>query len=205
VVFDGLYVPIAQAVPPNSPFYAPEVPPPGRDVAKARALLAEAGVRTPLVVELMVLNSPDARQTGEVIQSMAAEAGFDVRLRSQEIVSALRASDQGDYEAFMIGWSGRIDADGNLANMVTTNRPLNAGRYSNPDVDRLLQQAREVTDVAKRRALYGQVAVQLQKDLPSIYLYSGRWIFAAHRNVTGFKQVPDGLVRLQDLKFTPGR
>ena len=47
-----------------------------RDVAAAKALLKAAGVSTPVVVNLTVPNNPDLRQAGEVIQSMAQEAGL---------------------------------------------------------------------------------------------------------------------------------
>ena len=79
VVYAGMYQPNAQATSPLSPLYVEEVAPPKRDVAKARALLKEAGVATPLSVPLIVYNTPQSVQTGEVIQSMAAKAGFAVR------------------------------------------------------------------------------------------------------------------------------
>ncbi len=84
VVYNGMYDPIMQSVPPGSPFYAPEVPPPARDVAKARALLHEAGVALPVKVTITLANNSDVQQMGEVIQSMAAEAGFDVHLNTME-------------------------------------------------------------------------------------------------------------------------
>ena len=52
-------------------------------------------------------------QAGEVIQSMASEAGFDVHLRATEFATTLTLSEQGDYQALLIGWSGRVDIDGN--------------------------------------------------------------------------------------------
>ena len=79
VVFAGMYAPVAQAISASSPYYAPDVPMPPHDVAAARALLQQAGVAAPLRVELLVYNTPQGVQAGEVIQAMAAEAGFDVR------------------------------------------------------------------------------------------------------------------------------
>ncbi|MGH7152660.1 MAG: ABC transporter substrate-binding protein, partial [Acetobacteraceae bacterium] len=54
VVYDGLYTPAAQAVPPSSPFYNPSIQPPARDIAAAKALLQKAGVKTPVTVNMMV-------------------------------------------------------------------------------------------------------------------------------------------------------
>ena len=201
VVYNGLFTPIAQAVPPNSPFYAPDVKPVGRDVAKAKRLLAEAGVKTPLTVELMITNAADQRQTGEVIQSMAAEAGFDVKLRATEFVTALKAQSEGDFEVFLIGWSGRADADGNLYNAIHTDTPLNDVKYSSAMVDTLLEQTRAETDIAVRRGLYGKIAAQLNIDVPVMYIYSPKVLIAMSTKITGFTPIADGLIRIKGLKM----
>jgi peptide/nickel transport system substrate-binding protein len=80
VVFAGLYQPNAQATSALSPLYAPEIVPPLRDVVRARALLKQAGVTVPFPVSLIVYNTPATVQAGEVIQAMAAEAGFAVQV-----------------------------------------------------------------------------------------------------------------------------
>ena len=201
VVYNGLFTPVAQAVPPSSPFYAPSVKPAGRDLAKAKALLAAAGVTTPVTVELMIINSPDQRQTGEVIQSMAAEAGFVVKLRATEFVTALKAQSDGDFEVFLIGWSGRADADGNLYNTIHTDTPLNDTKYSSPAADTLLEQARIATDVGARRELYGKLAMILNEDVPIMYVYSPKVLVGMSTKVTGFIPVADGLVRTKGIKL----
>jgi len=204
VVYAGMHTPNPHFVPPSSPFYSPEVKAPPRNVARAKALLAEAGVKAPVVVELMLANNPDLRQTGEVIQSMAAEAGFDVKLRSTEFVTALQAADKGEYEVFLIGWSGRADADGNVYTFVHTGPPnLNNSGYSSAQVDQWLDQARAVQAIPERRALYTKVAQQLLVDLPRMYLYTPNNIFAMSTKVRGFVPVPDGLVRLTGMSITP--
>jgi peptide/nickel transport system substrate-binding protein len=88
VVFNGMFAPNVQSVAPNSPFYDEALPPPPRDVAKARALLRQAGVTLPVTLELLTPNQPDTLQAAEVIQSMAAEAGFDIRIVAMEITAA---------------------------------------------------------------------------------------------------------------------
>ena len=72
VVFNGEYLPGNQWVSPKSAYYQQKFPVPGRDVAKAKKLLAEAGVTTPVAVDFMVPNNPESRQAAEVIQAMAA-------------------------------------------------------------------------------------------------------------------------------------
>ncbi len=203
VVFAGLQTPIAQAVPPSSPFYDPTVTPPPRDLARAKSLLAEAGVTGRIQVELLLPNGPVLRQMGEVIQSMAAEAGFDVKLRTTEFVTALKASDEGDYEIFLIGWSGRVDADGNLYNGIRSKGPLNASGYSNPEADSLLEQARLETAIPARRSLYGKLARRLLEDVPIMYLWTPKTIMGMTAKLSGYQPIPDGLIRPQGLVLAP--
>ena len=100
---------------------------------------------------------------------MAAEAGFDVKVVQMEFASGLDAADRGDFEAYLIGWSGRADADGNIWNFLHTGGPLNYGAYSNKDMDAWLDGARATTDLAARKALYAKVAA-LAREGPAAAL-----------------------------------
>ena len=199
VVYNGIYTPVSQGLSPSSPYYDKAVQPQERDVARAKALLKEAGAALPVPVALTVPNNPDQRQAGEIIQAMAAEAGFEVKITASEYASALAASNRGDFEAFANGWSGRADPDGNLFTFMHSGGALNDSHYANPKVDELLDQARAVQDVAARRGLYGQVVEQLSKDLPIVYLNNPKNVVGMSARVTGFRPVPDGLIRLQGI------
>ncbi len=204
VVYNGMFPPAAQAVPPESPFHDPAVKPVVRDVDKARALLKQAGVATPVAVELIAPNSPDQRQMAEVIQSMTAEAGFDVKITAMEFASSLDNAQAGGFQAYLLAWSGRIDPDGNLYSFLDSAAgPQNYGKYSNPAMDKLLDDGRRETDLAKRKAIYGQVAVLSQRDLPISYVYTTRYFNGLSAKLTGFKPVPDGLIRLQGISLAP--
>jgi peptide/nickel transport system substrate-binding protein len=203
VVYNGLFKPTAQAVPPDSPFYIAAIKPPGRDVARARALLKEAGVTTPLAVELTVANEPEQRQVGEVIQSMVKEAGFEVRLNAMEFASSLQAATRGDFQAYLVGWSGRVDADGNLWSFIHTGAAQNDAKYSNPQVDALLDEARRLPDLAQRRALYEKMWALVHQDLPILYLWHRKNIVGMNAKLSGFVAVPDGMIRLQGVRMAP--
>jgi peptide/nickel transport system substrate-binding protein len=156
VVYNGEYTPTVQAIPPASPFANKAAKIPARNVERAKALLREAGLTAPVVVNLMVANSPDMRQVGEVIQSMAREAGFDVRIQATEFATSLSTAEKGDYEAYIVGWSGRPDPDGNLFSFVTSRGPLNYAKFASPEVDKLMADARIVPDVAQRTATWSR-------------------------------------------------
>ena len=201
VVFNGLYPASAQAIPPTSPYHDAALLPPGRDIAKAKALLHEAGVTTPLTVNLSVVNSPDSVQTAEVIQSMAAEAGFDVKIKAMEARALLNAALQGDFEASIGYWSGRIDPDGNMYAFLHSGAPLNEGHYSNAAFNSLLDQARQVTDVDTRRDIYQKAWTIAAQDLPITYLWTWKNIVGMSAKIQGFVPIPDGLIRVQELQL----
>ena len=203
VVFAGMYAPDAQAISAASPFYAPEVPMPPHDVAAARALLREAGLTGPVRVELLVYNTPQGTQAGEVIQSMANEAGFDVHVTTAEFGTVIAATMRGDFQVTLGGWSGLLDPDSNSYSFLHTGAGLNVAHYASPEADRLLEGARAVAGVAERRGLYGQLWERVQADLPMIYLWTTRNILGVSRKVTGVTVLANGLMPLEDIRPAP--
>jgi peptide/nickel transport system substrate-binding protein len=200
-VYNDLYVPVAQANAPSSKFYVAAVTPPKRDIAAAKALVAATGVKTPIPVTLLVPNSPDLLQAAQIIQAMVQPAGFDLKINAMEFASALGASRAGDFEAFFIGWSGRADADGNMYSFLHTGGGFNIGDYSNPKVDALLDQSRLAPTEAARRAIYAQIWQIERQDMPLIYLWSPKNTVGLKKSLEDFRQVPDGIIRLQGMHF----
>src|SRR6476660_1290621 len=81
VAFNGEFTPGNQWVSPEHPYYQKAFPVQKRDIAKAKALLKEAGVKTPVPVDLMVTKGAENEAVSQGLQSMAAEAGFDLKIR----------------------------------------------------------------------------------------------------------------------------
>ncbi len=202
VVMDGQFVPNNQFQAPGTTYWDKAHPVPARDVAKAKALLAQAGVPHASFT-LLVDNSPVQQQVGQVIQSMAAEAGFDIKLRSAEANAQVAAARAGDYQATLVIWSGRPDPDGNVAIWLQCDGFLNWGKYCNPHFDDLLAKARGVTDMAQRQALYRQVVDVYTQDRPHIILYHAKWLWALSDRVSGFVPTPDGMIRPQGMAIAP--
>jgi len=201
VVFNGEFLPGNQWVSPLNPYYQERQPVPKRDVAKAKALLAEAGMKTPVTIDFMVPNNPETRQVAEVVQAMAAEAGFDMKIRVTEFATSLKEAEQGRYQAYMLAWSGRVDPDGNAYIFHKTNAPQNYGGFSDPEVDAWLDEARTKSALADRKAIYGKVADKVIGKGAIVYLYHRLMIIAHTDKVEGYRQLPDGLVRLQGVKL----
>lgn len=199
VVFEGAFAPGNQPYSPSSPWYNSAFPVPERDVEKARALLAEAGYPDGVTIEVQVANNPVQTQVMQVIQAMAAEAGINIELAAKEFATLLADQSAGNYTASQIGWSGRVDPDGNIHQFMTTGGGINDSKYSDPDMDRLLDEARLSTDPAVRKQSYDGAIAKQQTDMPIIYLYHPVWIWALDDGVSGFTPYPDGMIRLHGV------
>jgi len=200
VVMDGQFTPSNQFEAPGTKFWNPARPVPPRDVAKAKALLLQAGVPHPAFT-LITDNSPLEVQVGEVIQSMAAEAGFDIRLQALEANAQVATARTGAYQATLVLWSGRADPDGNVSIWLACDGFLNWGKYCSTGFDDVLTRAREATGIAERQALYRQLSDIYLNDRPHIVLYHVKWLWAMRDGVTGFVPEPDGMIRPQGIRL----
>jgi peptide/nickel transport system substrate-binding protein len=201
VAFNGEFTPGNQWVSPEHPYYQKAFPIRPRDVEKAKALLKEAGVTLPVTVDMMVPKGSENEAVAQVIQSMAAEAGFDLKIRLIEFATSFKAAQAGEFQIFQINWSGRIDPDGNSYVFLHTKAPQNDGGYSNPEADRLMEDARLTADVAQRKAIYEKLTKIVLYDEPIIYLYHRKLLIAHTKKLEGYRQMPDGLVRVVGLKL----
>jgi peptide/nickel transport system substrate-binding protein len=193
-----------QPVAPSSFYYDGSQPVPARDVERAKALLREAGVTRPSFT-MLVPNADSDRQNAEVIQSMAAEVGIDVKIQPTEFITMLQQAHAGTFDADYVGWSGRIDPDANIHTLLGCKVPGNDGHYCNQDMDRLLEAARLTSDRAARKKAYDGVMRILLDERPIIYLWHQKWIWGFTANLEGYVPYPDGLIRLRDVKFKNGK
>lgn len=198
VAMDGEALAGNQWVAPTNPWYVKSEPVPKRNLERAKALLKEAGVPNPSFT-LLTATTADAQRLAQVVQSMAKEAGFDVKIQLTEFSTTLNMADKGQYEAYILAWSGRADPDGNLYSHLVSKQPLNYAGYSNPEFDKVVKESRETNDPAQREKLFEQAVKMEHRDRPIIYLYHRHWLWAFTNKLSGFKPVPDGLVRLQGL------
>ncbi len=199
VVFNGEFIPGNQWVNPENFYYQQSFPVPKRDVAKAKALLKQAGVTTPFDVDFMVPKGAEPQSVAEVIQAMAAEIGINMKIRVTEFATSLKQAEAGEYETYLLDWSGRSDPDGNVYSFYKCKAPLNYTGLCNADDDRLLDQSRVPSDRAQRKAIYEQLTGLLLDNESIIYLYHRRMLIAHTARLEGYRQLPDGMVRVIGL------
>jgi len=200
VVFGGTTNPDCFPVAPGTPWYAATKGIPcslTADVKGAKAAFARSGASSGVTVRLMLGTDPVAARLGQVIQSMEKAIGINVVLEPTEFVTSLNHEDAGQFETFAIGWSGRIDADGNTFNFLHTTGSQNDSGYSNPVVDRAMSNERKAASLTARLASFHAALAQAAKDRPIIYLYHAVNRDAQSTKVGGVQLFGDGLVRVQ--------
>ncbi len=116
---------------------------------------------------MITSNNPDSLRLAQALQAMVKEGGFDLKIKPVEYAASLDQQDRGDFQMLQLGWSGRIDPDGNITNFVRTGGSQNVAGYSSPTVDDLLDQARRPRTSRPARDLYGQVVTQAAPGRPA--------------------------------------
>lgn len=198
----GIFDPAQQPFSPASPFHSDRYPVVRPNVEKAKALLKEAG-QSRVKAEVLFPNNTTASSVMEMIQAMAAQAGFDLSIRPVENAALETEGASGNFQARFNSWSGRIDPDANITPLFSCKGAINDGKYCNPQLDSLLEEARSINDPAKRKAVYERAQAAIQDELPAIFLYYQPWPFATGTKVKGFTPSPDGMIRLSGVHFAP--
>jgi peptide/nickel transport system substrate-binding protein len=204
VVFNGLNQPGCYPISPVSPWY---VTTKGlecnlkADVATAQKLVKASGYPTPIKVQLTIGTDPVAARLGQVIQAMVKEVGFEVELRPTEFVSALSRADAGQFDVFAVGWSGRVDPDGNIYSFVATPGTINDSGFSDPKLDYILNGARKSVTEKARTTLYAAAMKIIHRQRPLIYLWHAVNYFGVSKKVAGVNVYGDGLIRAYNAGF----
>nr|WP_232530781.1 ABC transporter substrate-binding protein [Microlunatus antarcticus] len=201
-VFNNWYEPACSPIPPTSPYASPGgeacVP---HDPARARELLAQAGVPVPFPITVKTSNTAEALRYAAALQAALEPGGFAMRIEPVEYSTLLDQQTAGDFDAILLGWSGRIDPHGNMNSFLVTGGGNNYAGYSNDVVDEGMAEAARSTDTAERAQIYGRVMEQVRKDNPIIYLYRVRNLAAYTSTVGGAEVYPDGVVRLSRVAY----
>src|SRR5690606_38753180 len=107
----------------------------------AAELLNQAGAATPVPVDLLVLNDTLSIRRAELIQAQAADAGFDVTVNATESGTLISQAAEGQFDAVILTWSGRVDPGPNVCTFHHTDGGQNFGQVSDPDIDAAIEQA----------------------------------------------------------------
>jgi peptide/nickel transport system substrate-binding protein len=156
------------------------------DPAKAQALLREAGITAPIAITLLVLPRQDIRDIAQVVQQQLNRAGFRVELRIPEIGQFVQDWRNSNFDAFASTNAGSTDPDDYYYRTFRTGGSTNVFKYSNPELDALLDSGRRETAMPARKAAYDRAQAILACEGPAATLTYGQLYTATRNNVQGF-------------------
>ncbi|HEV2605786.1 MAG TPA: ABC transporter substrate-binding protein [Microvirga sp.] len=177
---------------PSSWAYAAEVKQPTFDQAGAQKTLDDLGwkdtngdgVRDKGGKKLTVTISthsedPNRVQTLEFMQAMFQQAGVDAQIKISDWPSfSTNYVQKSQHQVALLGWLNIVDPDRLMYSQFITNGPLNWGKYSNPELDKLLEEGRQALDLNARKAAYQKAAAIIAQDLPYyVVSYQGYQLF----------------------------
>ena len=182
---DGFGVPIGSYYTPGAPGYVDLTGLNAYDVAKARALLHQAGVPLPLELTMKLPPTPYARQGGEIVAAMLDKVGIKVKLENVEWAQWLSGVyKERAYDLTVIAHVEPLDF-GNFA------RPNYYWGYESPKFNALWDKIQATGDAGERNKLMGEAQRLVAEDAVAAYLYQPTWITVANARLKGlWKEVP---------------
>ena len=177
-VLEGLGKPIGSHFAPTDAGYVDMTGMYPYDPEKAKALLKEAGVATPLNVTLTLPPPPYARKGGEVVAAMLAKVGIQAKIENVEWAQWLAGPFKGNFDLTIINHVEPLDY------MQYTNKAYYWG-YDNPAFDKLVAQHAGTTNAAERLKLWQQMQRQLATDAVNAWLFNPAQVAVAKKGLKG--------------------
>jgi ABC-type transport system substrate-binding protein len=197
-LLNGTTVPAHGILPPGMLGRDPDLAPYPHDVAKARALLAEAGYPHGLDVEYTTTNDEETEKVAASLQSDLAAAGVRVHLTVMSFATFQTAWSQPSGPAFSYAsWGADFPDPTNFFDPLFHSRSIkdrdstNNTFYANPELDELLDRARGEPDPDKRAALYRRAERILYDDAPWVWDYHRLATEVTQPYVRGYEPHPD--------------
>jgi peptide/nickel transport system substrate-binding protein len=174
------------------------------DPVKAQALLKEAGVATPVAVTMNVLPRQDIKDIAQVVQEQLNKAGFKVELKNQELGQFVQDWRNGNFDLFASANAGAPDPDDYFYRTFRTGGSANVFKYSDAEIDSLLDKARSLQDQGARKAAYDQVQKKLACSGPAAHIAYSTLFSAARNAVQGYENMPNrSLMSLRNVTLAP--
>ncbi|MDP9371539.1 MAG: ABC transporter substrate-binding protein [Chloroflexota bacterium] len=193
VIYQGLGRPAITSLTPESWGHNPNVEAYAYDPSRAKALLGESGYRGG-DIELSCSEDPLVRRTAERIQAQAKEnLGLTVTIKALEFGGFLNYIRTGEHQMFLLAWNGSVDPDSIVFPLFATKNHGAAGNrafYSNPQVDKLLDDAQKAPDQERRKAMYQEAQKLIADDAPHVPIRHGSATAGAQKHVQGFQMHP---------------
>jgi len=198
-LYKGLAVEMTQLVPAVDWSYDPNIKGYPYDVAKAKDLLAKAGLPNGFKTELLSYPNPRGYnpiggKLAVALQEQWKKVGIEVEIKQVEWATFLKTIRSGDYHfPHLRGWSGDNGDPDNFLMTLNHSRNIpvgNTSKYKNTQVDKLLEDGVKVSDPVKRKAIYMEANKLIVEDAPWVLINSTKQVRATSAKVKGFTLNP---------------
>lgn len=173
------------------------------DIAKAKALLEEAGYPNGFDASILVFTDQRNR-TAQVLQASFGEIGVKLTIESMEKGAYYEKTNIGNYDMAILGWTADADPseifDG-MWHSASLGETGNRQRYINPEVDKLLEAASAEMDMAKRLVIYEKIQQIITADAGVIPIFYLNGLIGRNKNVEGIVPFSIGSHRFEQAHF----
>lgn len=176
------------------------------DPAKAKKLLAEAGLPNGFKTEVMISDRNDYLGLGTIVQNNLKEIGVTAEIKVYEAGAFHDAMRKPLHTPFINNWGGNVPSADPFFSMNPLFHSNNAGQtnrayYKNPEVDALLDKGVETTDPAERTAIYKDLWGRLNKDFPHVWILTPLNMYGQVKNLKGIEYSPTVINYFSDAYF----
>ncbi|MFC0408524.1 ABC transporter substrate-binding protein [Roseomonas elaeocarpi] len=180
-VMSGAAIPTGQFMPPNSYGYVPDLQPPAYDPERAKKLLAEAGFPNGFQITLISSNDRYVNdgQVAQTIGQMWSRIGVKTKVDTMPFAVLAQRAARNDSSSNLIGWANSTGEPSAGMKALLGTRDLNRGwgtvnqaLYSNPEYDKIVEQALVTTDDEAREKLWQDATRLAAKDVAWIPLHT---------------------------------
>lgn len=175
------------------------------NLSEAKRLLAEAGYSDGLEIKLTTMDSKERIALAEVVQSQLKGIGIKVNIEVMEYGTFVETVHSGNTEMILISWRNVTgDADYNQYNLMHSSSKGSSGNtsfYSNPEVDRLVEDARKESDSEKRLEMYAKAQEIEMEDAVYIPVRIIENVAVISKDVSGFEISPSGYLELNNVSI----
>ena len=182
---DGYGAPIGSHYVPGAFGYVDTTGVNAYNLDKARALLKEAGITTPLELTVTLPPPPYARQGGEVIAAMLDKIGIKAKLQNVEWAQWLSGTyGNKNYDLTIISHVEPFDL-GNFA------RPGYYWNYESAKFNEMYSQYKQTANEEQRKKIIGDIQRLIADDCVHAFLYQPQWVSVANKGIRGlWKDMP---------------
>lgn len=167
---------------------------PQPDLAKAKALLAEAGYDG-RPISILVANRQNRVQVATIIQAMLGQAGINTTLDVRDWATQLDYYRRGDYELAVFAYSARLDPLLSFQSMIGSKDEEPTRMWESKEAEALLAKVSVLSDPEARKPIFSELNALMGKDVPILGLFNLTVVSALGADIEGYRGWPAGTHR----------